>query len=193
MNTVSETLCADGYVWIVVQFTDETFHRYKRCRLNWMLANRQPIPRNYVIHHKDKNKLNDSPDNLELLTKAQHNAKHANDNSNKQSGLNNSVSKPDIDTDRLIELLNSGLSQRKVASLLGCSRGLVEARLHIIARQAVICDSNLNGQQILALYEQGDSMLRIATALNLSQTRVWRIINESRRTASQGNLRMITG
>ena len=193
MKILDKLLMINGYAWITVEFSDGSLHKYKRSRWCWMLANKRGIPKGYVIHHKDRNKLNDNPNNLELLSRLQHSVEHAKDNSKKQSGLNNSVGKPDVDTDQLIELLNSGLSQRKVASILGCSRGLVEARLHIMARQAVICNPNPNKQQILSLYEQGNSMLRIATAFNLSQTRVWRVINESKTTASQGNLRMITG
>ena len=32
--------------------------------------------RDYDIHHKDRNKLNNSPDNLEILTREEHNEKH---------------------------------------------------------------------------------------------------------------------
>ncbi len=32
--------------------------------------------REYVVHHKDKNKKNNSPENLEILTKEEHNKKH---------------------------------------------------------------------------------------------------------------------
>lgn len=30
----------------------------------------------YDVHHKDRNKLNNDPDNLEILTRAEHRAKH---------------------------------------------------------------------------------------------------------------------
>ena len=32
--------------------------------------------REYVVHHKDRNKLNNAPDNLEILLPAQHNKLH---------------------------------------------------------------------------------------------------------------------
>ena len=35
-----------------------------------------PIPRGFVVHHKDRNKLNDSAENLKLITKAEHLAEH---------------------------------------------------------------------------------------------------------------------
>lgn len=38
-----------------------------------------PMPRGSVVHHKDENTLNDTIDNLELLTKAQHLAEHVDD------------------------------------------------------------------------------------------------------------------
>lgn len=36
------------------------------------------LPEGWVVHHKDHNKLNNSPDNLEMMTRAQHMRLHAN-------------------------------------------------------------------------------------------------------------------
>ena len=36
----------------------------------------EPIPKGYVVHHKDHNKHNDRVDNLEMMTKAEHNSIH---------------------------------------------------------------------------------------------------------------------
>ena len=109
MKILDKLLMINGYAWITVEFSDGSLHKYKRSRWCWMLANKRGIPKGYVIHHKDRNKLNDNPNNLELLSRLQHSVEHAKDNSKKQSGLNNSVGKPDVDTDQLIELLNYGL------------------------------------------------------------------------------------
>jgi len=35
-----------------------------------------PIPRGSVVHHADRNSLNDDPDNLQALTRKQHTAEH---------------------------------------------------------------------------------------------------------------------
>jgi hypothetical protein len=35
-----------------------------------------PLPRGYVVHHKDRNSLNDDPDNLIALTRAEHTREH---------------------------------------------------------------------------------------------------------------------
>lgn len=43
--------------------------------LVWTVFN-GPIPKGYVIHHKDHNSLNDRLDNLELMTKAEHVSHH---------------------------------------------------------------------------------------------------------------------
>lgn len=55
----------------------KTAHRKweKRYRVVWEQVNGK-IPRGYVIHHKDRNALNDDIDNLECLTKAQHMNEH---------------------------------------------------------------------------------------------------------------------
>jgi hypothetical protein len=44
----------------------------------WMAAY-GPMPDGYIIHHRDANKANNQLDNLELLTRAEHNQKHAPD------------------------------------------------------------------------------------------------------------------
>lgn len=51
----------------------ETFNNYK-------------LKKNECIHHKDKNKLNNYIDNLELMTKSEHNSLH---HKNKKIGSNN--------------------------------------------------------------------------------------------------------
>lgn len=35
-----------------------------------------PIPKGYIVHHKDEDITNDSPDNLELMTRAKHSSLH---------------------------------------------------------------------------------------------------------------------
>jgi hypothetical protein len=36
-----------------------------------------PVPAGCVVHHRDRNALNDHPDNLVALTRAEHAAEHA--------------------------------------------------------------------------------------------------------------------
>lgn len=36
-------------------------------RLVWIIQHREPIPKGYIIDHKDENKLNDVPSNLTLM------------------------------------------------------------------------------------------------------------------------------
>jgi len=51
-------------------------HKWRqRAALVWEIEY-GPIPRGYVPHHKDRNTLNDSLDNLELLTRAEHLLEH---------------------------------------------------------------------------------------------------------------------
>lgn len=46
-----------------------------RARYVWEQAN-GPIPRGLVLHHRDRDPLNDALDNLVLLTRAEHAAEH---------------------------------------------------------------------------------------------------------------------
>lgn len=50
----------------------------ERSRVVWEAVN-GPIGRGMVIHHKDKNAMNDDIDNLECLTRSQHIEKHRDD------------------------------------------------------------------------------------------------------------------
>ncbi len=44
-------------------------------RVAWETAH-GPIPKGYVVHHKDEDRLNNALDNLELMTHQQHSAHH---------------------------------------------------------------------------------------------------------------------
>jgi hypothetical protein len=57
-------------IWI----NDKSVHIH---RLEWM-KHHGKIPKGYIVHHKDENKLNWSIDNLELITRSEHLKKHKN-------------------------------------------------------------------------------------------------------------------
>lgn len=46
--------------------------KVRRSHIVWRVNNRKKIPIGYNIHHKDENKRNDSPDNLELAEADEH-------------------------------------------------------------------------------------------------------------------------
>lgn len=45
--------------------------------LVWWTCTGELVPPGYVIHHRDENKHNNSPENLELKTRSEHSAEHA--------------------------------------------------------------------------------------------------------------------
>ena len=49
-----------------------------RAKLVWERHN-GPLPRGMVIHHKDRNPLNDAPENLQAMTRAEHIEEHRNE------------------------------------------------------------------------------------------------------------------
>lgn len=70
--------------WNLQPFNENliTIRRDRKCivtvpiySLVWKLFNGE-VPKGYVIHHKDHNKLNDRLDNLELMTVEEHNKHH---------------------------------------------------------------------------------------------------------------------
>ena len=42
----------------------------------WESSNGRELPSGYVVHHKDRNKLNDHPSNLQAMTRAEHLLEH---------------------------------------------------------------------------------------------------------------------
>lgn len=85
----------------------------------------EPIPKGYVVHHKDHNKHNDRVDNLEMMTKAEHNSIHHKDKIPWNKGLTK-------DTDeRVAKYALSKIKKNNVDSKHNCSENLSSSsRLH---------------------------------------------------------------
>lgn len=70
---INKKLHSDGYIWLYDTETKSQIleHRYvMEHHLNRKLKSDE------VVHHKDRNKINNSIDNLELLTNDEHSKKH---------------------------------------------------------------------------------------------------------------------
>lgn len=81
------------------------------------------IPKNYQIHHKDFNSHNNNIDNLECLTKQEHQKKHAEQRKNKIPN-------------KLIEKLhNNGKTPKEIAQLVNLKKNTIEKRLKEILPQ----------------------------------------------------------
>lgn len=83
------------------------------------------IPKGYVIHHKDFNPLNNKLDNLICISRSEHIALHNKTTRNDMYGKR----KCDLTIEqkrKLIELSLLGLSNRKVASIVGCGKSTVQ-------------------------------------------------------------------
>lgn len=48
----------------------------ERAKVVWERENGMPVPRGLVVHHKDRDSLNDDPSNLVALTRRQHALEH---------------------------------------------------------------------------------------------------------------------
>ena len=98
------------------------------------------IRKGYVIHHKDKNKLNAMPDNLELMTNLRHSKIHGKERKGidlrseegKQKGINAAAKarrRSDVTTGNVEALRNKGLTISEIAKELNCGINTVNRRL----------------------------------------------------------------
>lgn len=62
---------SDGYVMVLVGGVLQYEHR-----LVWQETHGVPIPPGFVVHHRDHDKKNNVPGNLELLPKGEHVRRH---------------------------------------------------------------------------------------------------------------------
>lgn len=98
------------------------------------------IQKGYVIHHKDKNKLNALPDNLELMTNLKHSKIHGKERKGidlrSEEGKANSISsakevriRKDVTVEKVTELRSKGLTIPEIAKKLNCGINTVNRRL----------------------------------------------------------------
>lgn len=98
------------------------------------------IRKGYIIHHKDKNKLNALPNNLEIMT----NKKHLKNHGKERKGIDfrsaegklNSINsarevrtRKDVTIEKVTELRNKGLTIPEIARELNCGINTVNRRL----------------------------------------------------------------
>lgn len=98
------------------------------------------IRKGYVIHHKDKNKLNAMSDNLELMTNRKHIKFHGEERKGidyrSENGKRNSINaavqarrRNDVTIEKVRELKNKGLTINEIAEELNCGINTVNRRL----------------------------------------------------------------
>lgn len=89
------TMMSQGYVYIKMpDHPNANKHGYVK-RANLVLEKRLGrflTPREEVAHHKDRNRLNDSPKNLQLKSRLEHNRLHANEGREAQARLRKGTS-----------------------------------------------------------------------------------------------------
>lgn len=74
IGDVRERKCKGGHQRAFVKVSEPSGWR-ERAKVVWEQHN-GPIPKGYVIHHKDRDTLNDKVENLEALTRADHINEH---------------------------------------------------------------------------------------------------------------------
>lgn len=75
VGTVTERIDKQGKPRAFVKVAEPSKWR-ERAAVNWELFHGRPLPKGKVVHHKDRNTLNDSASNLQALTRAEHIAVH---------------------------------------------------------------------------------------------------------------------
>lgn len=98
------------------------------------------IRKGYVIHHKDKNKLNAMPNNLELMTNYKHSKIHGKERKGidlrSEAGKQKSIyaaakarKRSDITTEKVKKLRHKGFTIPEIAKELNCGVNTVSRRL----------------------------------------------------------------
>lgn len=98
------------------------------------------IRKGYIVHHKDKNKLNALPNNLEIMSNLKHSKKHgeerkgidfrsAEGKANSLKSASEAKLRKDVTIEKVIELRNKGLTIPEIAKELGCGINTVNRRL----------------------------------------------------------------
>ena len=95
------------------------------------------IRKGYVIHHKDFNKLNAMPDNLQLLTAKAHIKLHMTGNDFRtEEGKNKAIyaaiekrKRKEITREKIEELLKEGKTKAQIAEYFGCGESTIYRRL----------------------------------------------------------------
>ena len=98
-------------------------------QLVWEYYNDRPIPEGYVIHHIDGNPKNNIIENLQLMTKPEHDKYHQNDpirnNKVSKANTNGKCSKPIIQLTLDGEFVREWKSATEVQRQLGFSQGYI--------------------------------------------------------------------
>ena len=98
------------------------------------------VRKGYVIHHKDKNKLNAMPENLERITTKKHSEIHGEEHKGKDyrseegkwksiNASKEATTRKDVTTEKVVNLRNKGLSISEIAKELDCGINTVNRRL----------------------------------------------------------------
>jgi len=138
----SKSVCRLKSVYIhgkypTVSIYSEKLHIH---RLLWMYWNQSDIDDGYYIHHKNRNKLDATKENLELIDAREHQSLH---NRNKELSKEHRQKiseanrrrkgvkiKKQVDMPELAALVKQGWSVNKIAKHYGCDWSTVKSRIY---------------------------------------------------------------
>ena len=115
-----------GYPQVVINRN----HVYVHDLIVMILYHSRP---NYVVHHIDFNKLNDSVENLAYISHSRHSKIHSNLYWEKVRRENikvkRSVQRKDISNDEIQKMLNDGISVKEIARHFNCHHNTIYQRI----------------------------------------------------------------
>lgn len=138
-----------------------------------------------LVHHKNGNKLDDTLENLELITRSAHAVHHW------KNDIDSPGRKRTVDRDTVAKLRKEGLGCRRIAALLGCAKGTVqrifdgyspESGLSVSAENKAKGDKSkrkIDRNEVFRLEKEGLYFKQIATRLGCSNTAVWYILHNT--------------
>lgn len=113
----------DGYILVYRDGQEILEHRY----VMGQIIGRKLLP-GEDVHHRNKQRDDNRPENLELLDHVEHVRRHR-EGTPIPSIRGQWKHRPDITTEKVVELRRQGIAPYRIGKILGCSQDTVDTRL----------------------------------------------------------------